>query len=248
MARRKIYNNEPIKQAPTVKVKEDLTADVYRGSYSLDELKRIRRALAKRANQRMVRLERAESKVTGEKYDTYGAIMDAYDYLNKQKEGRTRFRETLNAVTDANKLRREITVLQGFLGRKTSLVSGHREIENKRINTFGTGKWGTKYKKTGIPNTPLHFASNKEFYDFLNSETFKGLVRSGFTSEQIVELYDSARVKLGKSKGAEELDDNKIVVDAMAQALDDYRAKGNANLKDLRRRLNSKKLKGSSNK
>lgn len=241
MARRKkIYT--PIPQRKTVKVKEDLTADVYRGSYSLDELQRMRRALAKRANQRIVRLERGESKVTGEKWNTFGAVTEVYDYLNKQQEGRTRFRETIKALTDSRSLKREITVLQGFLGRKSSLVSGMKEIEEKRISSFESGKWGTKWKKTGIANKPLHFASNKEFYDFLNSETFKGLVSTGFTSEQLVELYDSARVRLGKDTETD------IVTNAMADALDEYRSKGNASLKDLRKKMKAIKIKGSGNK
>lgn len=241
MAKRKKYDYTPIKQQKTVKVKEDLTADVYRGSYSLDELQRIRRTLAKRANQRIVRLERAESKVTGEKWNTFGAVTEVYDYLNRQKSGRTRFRETTQAFTDPQALKREITVLQGFLGRKSSLVSGMREIEQKRISSFETGKWGMKWKKTGIPNKPLHFTSNKEFYDFLNSETFKGLVSTGFTSEQIVELYDSARVRLGE-------EEDNAVSNAMSDALDEYRNKGNASLKDLRRKMNAIKIKGSASK
>lgn len=242
MAKRKNYKQTPIPQSKTVKNKEDLTADVYRGNYSFDELQRMRRTLAKRANQRMVRLEREKSPVTGESYKTYGAITEAYFYLNKQKEGRRRFREQLNAFTDIETIRREITALQGFLGRKTSLVSGHRDIERKRLETFGTGKWGTKWKKTGIPNRPLHFANNKEFYDFLNSETFKGLVSTGFTSEQLVELYDSARVSLGEEAETD------LIANAMATALDEYRSKGNASLKDLRKKMNSIKIKGSGNK
>ena len=242
MAKRKNYNYTPIPQRKSVKVKDDLTADVYRGGYSLDELQRIRRSLAKRANQRIVRLERAESKVTGEKLNTFGAVTEVYDYLNRQKAGRTRFRETANALTDSQELKREITVLQGFLGSKSSLVSGMKEIEEKRISSFESGKWGTKWKKTGIPNKPLHFTSNKEFYDFLNSETFKGLVSTGFTSEQIIELYDSARVRLGEEAESD------AVSNAMSQALEEYRNRGNASLKDLRKKMNSIKIKGSANK
>lgn len=207
--------------------------DIYRGSYSVDQLQTIRRTLAKRANQRIVRLERGASEITGEQFNTYGAVIDAYDYLEKQKAGRTRFREQKNAFTDQQDLKREITVLQGFLGRKSSLVSGMREIERKRVSTFETGQWGTRYRQTGVPTTPIHFASNKEFYDFLNSETFKGLVASGFTSEQIVEIYDQARVKN---------DDADKTVKDMQSALDEYRAKGNASLKDLIRRLGVKPL------
>lgn len=241
MAKQKKYDYTPIPQSKSVKVKEDLVADVYRGSYSLEELQRMRLALAKRANQRILRLERGQSKVTGEKWNTFGAVTEVYDYLNRQKEGRTRFRETAKAVTDSQALKREITVLQGFLGRKSSLVSGMKEIEQKRISSFETGQWGTKWKKTGVPNKQLHFSSNKEFYDFLNSETMKGLLSTGFTSEQLVELYDSARVRLGEEAESD------AVFKAMADALEEYRTTGNASLKDLRKKMKSIKIEGSSN-
>lgn len=216
--------------------KSDLDIDVYRDSYSLSELQQLRKKLAKRANQRILRLERSKSKITGEKFNTFGAVIDIYHYLGE----RTRFREQYNAISDINSIRREITVLQGFLGRKTSLVSGIREIERKRINTFESGKWGYKYKKTGVLNKPLHFSSTKEFYDFLNSETFRGLLSSGFTSEQLIDIYDSARVRLNT--------EDDIVANEMSKALDEYRSKGNASLKDLKNRLNSITIKDSRNK
>lgn len=254
MARRKKYYGEPVKQSNNVKNKADLTTDVYRGSFKITELQRMRRALAKRANQRIVRLERGQSAVTGEKWNTFGAVIDVYKYLNDQQEGRKRFKEQENALGDYNQLRREITVLQGFLGRKTSLVSGMMDIEKKRINTFESGKWGTAYRKNGTPTRPIKFANNKEFYDFLNSETFKGLVASGFTSEQIIEEYDKARVKTVRkiakqiAEGAEvDEDDARLVADKMSDALEEFRKKGNANLKDLRKQLGSITLKGSAN-
>ena len=211
-----------------------MSGDVYRGGYSLSDLQKMRRALAKRANQRMVRLERAKSKVTGEKFDRFGAIVDARAYLEKQD--RARFSEQLRTTTDTQALRREITVLRAFLDRPTSTVKGMRDIERMRIETFETGKWGN-YKKTGIRNKPLKFASTKEFYDFLNSETFKGLITSGFTSEQIIDIYDTAREKV----------ENDIVVEGFEKALNAYREQGNANLKDLKKRMNAKTLKGSGN-
>ena len=211
-----------------------MTGDVYRGNYSLSDLQQMRKALAKRANQRIVRLERAKSLVTGERYNTFGAIVDAMEYL--QRRNRSRFSEQLKTTTDTNALRREVTVLRAFLERPTSTVKGMRDIERMRIETFESGKWGT-YKKTGIRNKPIKFASTKEFYDFLNSQTFKGLIASGFTSEQIVDIYDSAREKA----------EDDTVVKEFENALKEYREQGNANLKDLKKRMNAKTLKGSGN-
>lgn len=194
---RKKYIAPAIPQAKTVKKPEYRTLDVYAGGHSVEELQEIRRVLSKQANQRIVRLERASSRITGERFNTFGAVTDVYDYLGHK--GRRRFSEQKTGVTRIDELRREITVLQGFLGRKSSTVKGMREIENKRIQTF--------------KNKGIKFSSIKEFYEFLNSQTFKNLVSSGFTSEQIVEAYDSAREKESDSE----------VVEKMSKALEEFR-------------------------
>lgn len=206
--------------------------DVYRASLSLSEMQALRRTLAKRANQRIVRLEKATSRITGERYNEFGAVTEAYDYLDRQSKGRKRFQERANALTDINAIRREISVLQGFLGRKTSLVSGIREIEQKRIETFESGKWGKASKYTGGTARRLKFASTKEFYNFLSSQTFRNLVKTGFTSEQIVDAYDQARVKQSDEE----------VLTALQEALDEYREGQKATLKDLQERFKMVKL------
>lgn len=235
MSKKKKYISPPIEQDKKVKVKGDMTADVYRGNYGIDELQRMRRALAKRANQRILRLERGESTVTGEKWNTFGAVLDVYSYLD-DKYGKDRFSETKTALKDINALRREITVLQGFLGRKTSTVAGMKDIERKRISTFESGKWGVKWRRNGTENRPIHFASTKEFYDFLNSNTFSSLVKSGFSSEQLIDIYDTARVK-----STEQSDE--AIIGVFEDALTHYRDNGGASLKDLQSRMNAITLK-----
>lgn len=213
-----------------------LTVDVYRKSFRPMELNQIRRTLAKQANQRLVRLERAKSTVTGESFASYGAAQ-VYSGEYLKKRGRRRFSEVLQPKGyNVNDLRREITVLQAFLNAKTSTVKGQREVERARIETFEKGKWGRSGK-----NRHIKFASNKEFYDFLNSETFNGLIRSGFTSEQIVDLYDQAR---SRQKG-----DADATVDAMQNALDQFRAgTAKTSYKNLRDLLGVDPLIGSDNK
>lgn len=212
----------------------EIGINVYQEAYTVGQLQDLRRKLAKRANQRIVRLERASSDITGESFAEFGAVQDAYDYLEHQKKGRKRFRETLGALNDTNELRREITVLQGFLGRKTSLVSGQREIEKKRIETFETGKWGSLYRMTGTTRKGIKFSSTKEFYNFLNSSLFKGLIAAGFSSEQIIEIYDSA---IESYQGKEE-----EILDRMQEALEAYRSGQNISIKDLVKRLGMKMI------
>lgn len=203
----------------------DTAIDIWRVTMSLKDMKALRRKLAKRANQRLVRLERAFSEVTGEKFSSYGAAQIAYDYLNKEEGGR--FSESLNHLNEVNQLRREITVLQNFLTAQSSTVKGQKAIEIKRMKTFESGKWGSVYRRTGKLAPKLKFASNKEFYDFLNSDTFHGLLKAGFTSEQIMELYDQAY---------SQMDDDEIW-EKMQEALDTFREKGNATLKGLKEKF-----------
>lgn len=159
----------------------------------LEDLAQARKTLAKRSNQRMVRLEEGKSPITGESYD-YGAIENAKQYIattrTATKSGKLRFSESASYMkNNATALRREIIELQSFLGAKSSTIKGMRDIEKMRINAFESGKWKGK--------TKLKFTSNKSFYNFLNSKTYNQLKNSGFTSEQIVDMYDRTRDKTG---------------------------------------------------
>lgn len=173
-------NRRYTNKAPArVKHPEYYTEDYYHTSHTFKELQEVRRRLAKTANQRLVRLERAKSEVTGESYASFGAADIAYEYLDRQ--GRNRFSEQLefydSKSQDSLSIRREIATLQSFISAKSSSVAGQKEIEAKRLKTF-SGK--------GIAH-----ASNKEFYAFLNSDTFKNYSKM-FDSETVIELYDSA--------------------------------------------------------
>lgn len=209
----------------------DLSKDVWRGSYSENELQAYRRKLAKRANQRLVRLERASSNISGEAYIDIGAGEKAKSYL--ARKGRNRFSESKTVKADYYQLRQEIIQLQSFLQSKSSTVSGIREIEAKRIKTFESGKWGSG-KYTDGDRKRLQFASTKEFYDFFHSETFRKLLDAGFTSEQIIEAYDVARETY---EGSDE-----EAIAALQGALEEFRSKG-ASLKVLRAAAKGQSLK-----
>lgn len=206
---------------------------IYQESHSKDELKEIRRKLAKRANQRIVRLERATSNITGESYASYGAI----DQVNYYLKGKRRFSENLKYTDDVDLLKREINELQKFLESPSSLVSGQRAIEKKRQETFASGKWGTG----GATGVSLKNANNKEFFNFLNSNTFHNLVSKGFTSEQIIELYDAA-LERDKRTTPES------ITRRLEQAYEEWKYTGiEGGIKDLQKRFKVNILKGSGN-
>ena len=95
---------------------------------------------------------------------------------------------------------------------------------------------GVKPVINGCKHNLFLFASTKEFYDFLNSNTFSSLVKSGFSSEQLIDIYDTARVK-----STEQSDE--AIIGVFEDALTHYRENGGASLKDLQSRINAITLK-----
>lgn len=161
--------------------------DPYGKGVTIDDLQKIRRQLAKVMNQRMIRLENTKSPVSGEAY-TFGSYDKMQDYLTAQGKAPIkgtdirRFSETLDPGMSRRQLQKEIRALQGFEEQISSRVAGMKQIERQRIKTM---------TEQGLdPST----ARNKDFYDFLNSETYNRLLKS-FTSEDIIEEYDKKAQK-----------------------------------------------------
>ena len=198
----------------------------YGRGVTVEELQRVRRQLAKVMNQRMKRLETAKSPVTGEAL-TFGSYEKMQDYLawtvrttNKAGIG-VRFSENLNPKMSAKELRAEIRALQGFESQVSSRVGGMKQIENKRIETF---------KAKGLDPAVV---SNKSFYDFLNSETFRKL-RETFDSDKIIEEYNKT-AKEG------------VKLEEITQALDTWMDKTKTlNLKGMRQKLRATTIKSKS--
>lgn len=199
-----------------------LTADVYGNQYSTAQLQEIRRKLAKRANNSLRDLARNSSPITGEVYNSYGAAVDALDYLKARN--RRYFSESLTLTENRTVLKAEIQRLQYFLTRPSHTVKGQREIEQKRIETF---------EKKGI-----HFASSKEFYQFLNSGTFQSLRKLQYSSEQLIEDYERAR---------EQGTTNDQVMEKLSNALDAFRKGEKVTQKNLWKHLDISPFDNSAN-
>lgn len=199
-----------------------LTADVYGNQYSTAQLQEIRRKLAKRANYSLRDLARNSSPITGEVYNSYGAAVDALDYLKARN--RRYFSESLTLTENRTVLKAEIQRLQYFLTRPSHTVKGQREIEQKRIATF---------EKKGI-----HFASSKEFYQFLSSETFQSLRKLQYSSEQLIEDYERAR---------EQGMTNDQVMEKLSNALDAFRKGEKVTQKNLWKHLDISPFDNSAN-
>lgn len=196
---------------------EKLTTNYYELVGKADVYK-IRRELAKSANQRMLRLERSVSPISGEHY-TFGAYDIAHDYI--KSTGKNRFSEAVQKNRDIYDVLNEISVLQAFLNSESSTIKGMHDIENRRVKTF---------ESKGIS-----FANTKEFYDFLNSASFTYLSTHGFNSEDIIDLYQRSA-------------EDGVDLNAIQKALDDFRdTPGRKSYKELVQKFDAKALKNSKN-
>lgn len=223
---RKVYQTKT-----QAKRKQDkyLTANTYTGDYDLEQLQEIRRILAGRANKSLMELQKNKSSISGESYISYGAGKDAIDWLKER--GRRYFRTTIEEPPKTRDERakaitrekREIRELQYFLNRPSSTVAGHKEIERIRQET--------------LASKGITFTGNKEFYDFMNSDTLKGYIKAGFTSETLADVYSQLRE-------ADKSDEESLK--KLRDALDDFRkaesgdTENEANIKNLLRKTGLK--------
>lgn len=199
--------------------------DYYSKDMSIEDMQTERRRLAKVVNQRMLRMHRETSAITGERYDEWGSVTYVKDYL--EREGRNKFSESKNYTADYSQLRKELTILRSFVESGSSTVGQQKKIEAKRVATFSSGKWGSRYDSKGrkiASGYKLKTAGNKSFYDFLNSSIYKQLSEI-FPSEEIIEMYDSAVVKTGG--------EYEKVMEAMEEAYGRFTEESEFGLKDF---------------
>lgn len=128
----------------------------------------VLRQLAKRANQRLVRLERA-----GQTQYAYGI---AKKYL--QDIGRNRFAETEKRIKNLTRsqLTSEINAAIEFLTAKTSTLSGIKAVQKSAVDRLQAMGYNI---------------DNGDFFAFLKSDEYKAALRK-ITSDEIMRQLDEA--------------------------------------------------------
>lgn len=159
-----------MKFKPSEKIELDLRNDFT----SLDDLNKLRLKLARRANSRLLRLEK--------KGLVGWAYKPAVRYTQKAY-GSNRFSTRKEISDDPFEVIEEVEEIINFLNAESSTVTGVKNIESRITETF---------RKKG-----LDIKNPKEFFDFLSSETYKQSEKN-LSSEQIQELFDRA-VGAGKT-------------------------------------------------
>ena len=153
------------------------------------DLAKMRAKLAKRVNQQLRRLEKSKSPVSGKAYKA-GAYDIATEYL--RETGRKRFSESPNYYSKIGedgerdyslyKLKREILELDRITNMKSFTITGNREIEKERIETF--------VDEHGLSED---VASDGSFYDYLNSTSYDYIIKSQLSSETLINTFDTYR-------------------------------------------------------
>lgn len=143
------------------------------------ELLQLRRKLAKRINQRMVRLE-AKGLTQG------GAYADYQNILNRFFGGAKRIPENLNIYKHLP--RTEVSAMQKLLKEKTSTVQGWNEVMAARVQTM-YDRYGVKFK------------NNFELADFINSLEFEAMKKS-YGSKQLLRMIENSAMTPDEVKEA----------------------------------------------
>lgn len=163
-----------MKFKPSEKIELDLRNDFT----SLDDLNKLRVKLARRANSRLLRLEK--------KGLVGWAYKPAVRYTQKAY-GSNRFSTRKEISDNPFEVIEEVEEIINFLNAESSTVTGVKNIESRITETF---------RKKG-----LDIKNPKDFFDFLSSETYKQSEKN-LSSEQIQELFDRA---VGAGKTAMEI-------------------------------------------
>lgn len=146
---------------------EYLNIDLRGKRYDIDEVRALRRKLAKRANARLLSLERK------------GLTKNAYRVATRYTQatrGRNRFSEGYLKSAEISYLREDIENLRVFLNSATSTVSGYKQLKKERIS---------RLRQKG-----LKIDDEDQFYRFLNSKIYKDLANKLISSDKLIEFYD----------------------------------------------------------
>lgn len=140
----------------------------------LAELNKLRRKLAKRANGRLLSLERAGIE--------YGAYAQAAHYLSQVVSPGRKLRFSEAAALPLKDLRQQLYELERFLNAQTSTVGGVHKYQSQVYATAAA-----RY------NFDTGAISEADYLNFVSSQAFQVSKKQGYiSSEELVEFFNYA--------------------------------------------------------
>lgn len=143
------------------------------------ELARLYTSLAKRLNQRMVRLEKADfTSESGGAYADYKAILKKFGYNKRIREKiKLDYNDRSVLYMQISSMRKQVQMMQNVLKEKSSTVPGWNSIIKKRREKLS--EYGLEFKDTS------------EMTAFFQSYAFE-LISLLYSSEQAIEFVGKA--------------------------------------------------------
>lgn len=171
-----------------MKQKSDLNAN----PININELARLHKSLAKRLNQRAVRLEKAGfTSEEGGAYSDYQKLLKRFGHKKRVRENvKLDYADRDVLYMQYSNMRAEVKAMKEILQQKTSTVAGWKQIISKRQKTL-KHKYG------------LEFRNNDEMVAFYKSYAFELLSRL-YGSKQAVKMIGKA---LSEGKTIDEIVD-----------------------------------------
>ena len=195
-----------------------LTIDLRGQNYDIEEVRKLRKKLAKKANDRLLSLER------------HGYTKNAYRIATRYTEetrGKKRFSEAMLKKAGIEYLRDEIEALREFLTSESSTIRGNKKIEKERLEFFrGVRKVDKEGKLTGLG---LEISDSEEFFKFLNSAEYKVLANKMISSSVLMEFYDTVKES-----------NEDVKYEELLKALEEYRKGQIESVDDLYEQFNLK--------
>lgn len=140
----------------------------------LAELNKLRRKLAKRANSRLLSLERAGIE--------YGAYAQAAHYLSQVVSPGRKLRFSEAAALPLKDLRQQLYEMERFLNAQTSTVGGVHKYQSQVYATAAA-----RY------NFDTGAISEADYLNFVSSQAFQVSKKQGYiSSEELVEFFNYA--------------------------------------------------------
>lgn len=167
----------------------------------LAELNKLRRKLAKRANSRLLALERAGIE--------YGAYAQAAAYLSQIVEPGRKLRFSERPKLPLKELRQQLYEMERFLNAQTSTVGGVRKYQTKIYATAAA-----RY------NFDTGSVTEADYLAFVSSQSFQVSKKQGYiSSEELVEFFNYA-----SSQGKTNAEINKALDDLNKGKVEDLQA------------------------
>lgn len=171
----------------------------------LAELNKLRRKLAKRANNRLLSLERAGIE--------YGAYAQAAHYLSQVVAPGRKLRFSEAAALPLKDLRQQLYEIERFLNAQTSTLGG--------VHKFQSHVYQTAAAKYGFDTGTV---TEADYLSFVSSQAFQVAKKQGYiSSEELVEFFNYA-----SSQGKTKAEINQALNDLNRGKIEDIQALYNA--------------------